>query len=134
MVLRIVEAKFQAKEEEAAEKGGQDLLSVLERVPVPLDELPPSAALEVLIDVLYADSDLSSNRMEALCKRLAEAPENSFDDERLQQLRHAMHYAADRAMLPKATGRMIRKRVLINPREMIRKCLSLIDAEGDDVL
>ena len=117
MVLRFVEARFQAKEKEAAEKGGQDLLSVLERIPVPLDELPPSAALEVLIDVLYADSELSSNRMEALCQRLAEAPKSSFDDERLRQLQHAMDYAADRAMLPKATGRMIRKRVLFRPRE-----------------
>ena len=116
-VLRFVEARFQAKEKEAAEKGGKDLLSVLERIPVPLDELPPSAALEVLIDVLYADSELSSNRMEALCQRLAEAPKSSFDNERLQQLQHAMDYAADRAMLPKATGRMIRKRVLFRPRE-----------------
>ena len=116
-VSRFVEARFQAKEKEAAEKGGKDLLSVLERIPVPLDELPPSAALEVLIDVLYADSELSSNRMKALCQRLAEVPESSFDNERLQQLQHAMQYAADRAMLPKATGRMIRKRVLFRPGE-----------------
>ena len=117
MILPIVEARFQAKEKEAAEKGGQDLLSVLERIPVPLDELPPSAALEVLIDVLYADSELSSNRMGALCQRLADAPENSIDRQRFHQLWHAMQYAADRAMLPQATGRMIRKRLRIRPRK-----------------
>ena len=60
-------ARIQAVEKEAAEKGGQDLPSVLERIPVPLDELPPSALLEVLIDVLYADSDLPRKHMEALC-------------------------------------------------------------------
>ena len=116
-IYRNAMARIQAVEKEAAEKGGQDLPSVLERIPVPLDELPPSALLEVLIDVLYADSDLPRKHMEALCHRLADAPKSSFDGERLRQLRHAMQYAADRAMLPKALGRMIRKRLLSRPRE-----------------
>ncbi len=117
MLVRMARVNAQAIEKEAAEKGGQDLQDVLERIPVPLDELSPEASLEVLIDVLYSDSALSSNRMAALCQRAADTPESTIGSERYFHLWHAIQYASDRAMLPKATRRMIRKRLGIHPRK-----------------